>query len=714
MIKQSHQGFGEALLFVLNTFLIFLLVFGDHVVVPHWLQPVGRMHPLLLHFPIVLLIMAMLFEFFRFRAAFKEEILYQNFTTALLLIGSLLAAITAIMGLFLSKEPGYSGNTLQWHKWAGSGVVLLSSAIYWCRNSQWYKASLAKTGAIITFIALVLAGHYGAYITHGENFILAPVMSKAAPIPIDKALVYKDVIQPIFENKCANCHNEDKLKGGLMLTDSASILKGGKTGKLFIPGDPQMSLILQRIHLPLNDDKHMPPAGKTQLTDDELNLLYLWIKEKPNFKQKVLSLPAADSLRLLASTVLAPATSAGDTYDFTAADEKTIAGLNNNYRVVHALAKESPALAVNIYNKNIYTPKVLEDLSPIKKQLVSLNLNKMPVKDQELKTIARFENLRNLDLNFTALTGSGLKYLTQLKHLRSLSLVGTRLNFRDVRQVVTMKSLAELFIWNTGITNQEIQQLRKLNKNVAFDEGFKDDGKPIKLNVPQFKNTEAVFSKPFELLINHPIKDVVLRYTTDGSDPDSIKSPVYKPGIIINSDAIIKVRAYKMGWYGSDIVTASYNKSSYTPDSVSFENGPAGADPKLLIDKTLGSFNFRDGKWVAAQKDLVINLTFTKPINLHTIGLNSLRVVSQQILVPAEVTVLDVSVKNKFKVVGRVKPAPPAKQQDADTKKVIECKITAVQPLTYIQIRIKPVMRPPSWFPPQKPVSIFMDELFFN
>lgn len=714
MIKQRHQGFAETVLFILNIFLLFLVVFSSHVVVPQWLQPVGRLHPLILHFPIVLLMIGMLFEFFRFRPAFRDEVLYQNVTTAILLTGSLLAAVTAIMGLFLSKEPGYSGNILQWHKWTGAAVVFFSSVIYWFRNSKWYKPPVAKAGVIVTFTALIFAGHYGADITHGENFILAPVSHKKERVPVDKALVYQDVIAPIFENKCQSCHNEDKVKGRLMLTDEAAILKGGKTGKLFVPGQPQLSLLLQRLHLPLGDDKHMPPAGKPQLTDDELNLLYLWIKEKPDFKQKVISLPATDSLRLLASTVLAPAEAAEETFDFKAADEKTVASLNNNYRVIHTIARESPALAVNIYNKNIYTPKVLEDLSPIKKQIVSLNLNKMPVKDAELKTIAQFENLRHLDLNFTAVTGNGLQYLSKLKYLQSLSLVGTKLKPGDLKQIMAIKSLTELFIWNTGISDQQIQQFKKLNNKIAFNEGFRDDGKPIKLNVPQFKNTEAVFSKPFELLVNHPIKGVVLRYTTDGTDPDSIKSLIYKPGIIIDNDVIIKVRAYKDGWYGSDIVTAAYNKSTYTPDSISFEPGVAAGDAKLLIDKALGSFNFRDGKWVGTDKELVVNLSFTKPVSLQKVGLNCIRVVSQQVLFPAEITVRAGAAKNQLKLIGRAKPLAPAQQKDGDTKTIMECKITTAEPLTQIQISIKPVLRSPSWFPPQKKASFFADELFFN
>ncbi|MGZ3929341.1 MAG: c-type cytochrome domain-containing protein, partial [Mucilaginibacter sp.] len=278
MIKSSHKGFAGKLLIALNIFILFLLAAGSRLVIPQWLQPVGRLHPVILHFPIVILILAMLLEFFRFRTEFAKEKFYEEFTTLLLLIGALFSAITVIMGLFLSREPGYEGGNLQWHKWFGVSIAFISALIYWFRGTVWYDLKAARTGAIVVVFCLLITGHYGADITHGDNFILAPVMQKQA-VSFDKALVYQDVIQPIFESKCTSCHNPDKLKGGLLLIDEASVLKGGRTGKLFVPGQPQVSLLLQRIHLPGDEKKHMPPAGKTQLTPAEMNLLYLWVKE---------------------------------------------------------------------------------------------------------------------------------------------------------------------------------------------------------------------------------------------------------------------------------------------------------------------------------------------------------------------------------------------------------------------------------------------------
>ena len=122
------------------------------------------------------------------------------------------------------------------------------------------------------------------------------------------------------------------------------------------------------------------------------------------FKKKVIDLPPTDSLRLMASALFKPAEQV-DEFDFDAADEETVKGLNNDYRTVAPLAKESPALAVNLYNKATFTPDKLAELSPSKEQIVYLNLNKMPVKDADLKQISEFENLQKLDLNFTDITG---------------------------------------------------------------------------------------------------------------------------------------------------------------------------------------------------------------------------------------------------------------------------------------------------------------------
>jgi uncharacterized membrane protein len=719
MIKNSYKTYAENLLFALNIFIIFLLLFGDHIVIPQWLQPVGRMHPLIIHFPIVVLIMAMVLEFFRFKERFQTEKLYHEFTTYLWLTGALFAAITVIMGLFLSKEPGYDGDTLQWHKWFGVIVAFGSTAIYRCRDAKWYSPKIARSGAAATILCLIIAGHFGADITHGDNFLLAPVWHpEKALVPIDKALVFKDVVEPVFESKCISCHNPGKTKGGLMLDNEKSILKGGKDGKIFIPGQPQLSLLLQRIHLPEGEKKHMPPSGKPQLTEDEMNVLFQWIKENADFNKKVIDLPPTDSLRLVAATFLKPAEETEEQFDFAAADDKLVKKLNNNYRVIYPIAQGSPALGVNIYNKSSYQPKVLEELSGIKKQVIWLDLNKMPVKDAELKTIAQFENLHTLNLNFSEVTGSTLKQLSGLKYLTSLSLAGDKLNPDAIKQIGSLKNLTKIALWDSGLSDDEIAQLQKSNKHIDFIKGFKNDGKPIQLNDPQVKNTSFVFTKPLTLELAHPIKGVEIRYTTDGKDPDSVKAMLYRPGIMIAQNTTIKAKAYKPGWLGSDVVQANFFKSTYTPDSISFIAGPnekySADGAKTLIDKDLGGTNSGNGKWIASQRDIAVYMQFNSPVNLHTVTLNCMRNIGSQIFLPIAIEVWGGKDAAHLKLLSRAVQATPQKN-DGFLVKGIDCKLDGGKAVSCLKIIAKPIQNLPKWDPVKKqPGWVFMDEIFLN
>lgn len=719
MIKNNYKGVAGNLLFALNIFIIVLLLAGDNLVIPLWLQPVGRLHPMILHFPIVLLILAMLMEFFRFKSAFANEKLYDEFTTVLLLSGALLAAVTAIMGLFLAREPGYDNNSVQWHKWFGACIVFISSAIYWLRNASWYKPPVAQSAAIATVCFLMFAGHYGANITHGENFVLGPVMkSSRQSVPIDQALVYRDVVQPIFETKCISCHNPDKLKGGLMLIDEKSVLKGGKSGKLFVPGQPQVSLLLERIHLPEEEKKHMPPSGKPQLTAAEMNVLYQWIKANADFKKKVTDLPPTDSLRMAAAIFLKPVEASEEQYDFAAADEKEIKKLNNNYRVIYELANGSPALAVNVYNKSTYSIKVLDELSSIKKQIVSIDLNKMPVKDGDLKTIAKFENLRSLNLNFSDITGNTLKDLSSLKYLRSVSLAGTKLSIQTLDQLKSLKGLKEVVLWNTGLSARELQAFQNSNKKVALIEGFKADNKPMKLIPPQVKNTVFVFNKPVQLVVTNPIKGVDIRYTTDGKDPDSVNSALYKPGIMIIDNTTIKLRAYKTGWYGSDVVSYAFYKNTFAADSISLikpVNERYQADgAKTLTDGELGGMNFGNNKWLGTQTDMELMLYFKNPVRPHTLTLNCLKMINSQIFLPTEVEVLGGTDMQHLKAIGSLTTGPQ-KKGDPDILQPLVCKLHEGGPITCIKFIAKPIYKLPEWHPAKgKPSWVFVDEVFVN
>lgn len=731
-------GLAEQVLLVLAVFIGFLLVFERKIIVPVWLQPVGRMHPLLLHFPIVILLLAMAMEVFRFNAANQSKghtdrsdvpevpDFYRGFLTNLLLVGTLSAGVTVVMGLFLSKEDGYAGQVLQWHKWSGVSLFLLASLIYWSRSKRWYRATVAKVGALATVILLIGASHYGATLTHGDNFIAAPILNqkKAAPIALNQALIFDHVIQPIFEQKCVSCHNPDKLKGQLNLTDANGIRQGGKTGKLFVAGKPDSSLLLQRLHLPEEEKKHMPPVGKPQLTPQEVTLLALWVKEKARFKGKVIDLPATDSLRMLASARFAPAEQAEEQYVFTAADDETVKKLNNDYRTVAPLAKESPALAVNLYNKAAYSPEKLSELNGISKQVVSLNLTKLPVKDADLKQVGQFENLRKLELNFTEITGKGLSDLTSLKHLNNLAIAGTNVAYADLAKYISaFKSLKTIAVWNTQLTRDDMQRLQKANKSIQFIVGFnKDATAPIKLNPPQVGSSSTIFSQSMPLLLKHPIKGVQIRYSTDGTEPDSLKSPLYTNGTLLTNMTTVKAKAYKAGWYGSNVATFDFYKSAYKPDSVRLLlplNPVHQADgANTFFDGKLGTFNANSPAWAnnwAGFKlnDMALVSEFKKPVPLTSVALRIMVEEETGIFPPERVEIWGGDSESQLKLLATVKPDMPVKKS-TPVLKTVTCSVKS-QPVSYLKIIAKPLSKLPEWHASKgKNALLLVDEVFIN
>ncbi|MDR6808789.1 putative membrane protein [Dyadobacter sp. BE34] len=717
--------FAEQLLVASNIFILFLLLFESKLVIPVWLQTIGRMHPLILHFPIVILLLAMLLEFFRFKPEYAGNAFYRNFLQGLLLIGALFAAVTVIMGLFLSREEGYEGATLTYHKWTGVGIFFFASIIYWVRNARWYKSLAARAGALLSVVALVLTGHYGAALTHGSNFIWEPISSKkeVAEVTLDQAVVYTNVIKPILEQKCTSCHNPDKLKGELILTDPQSITKGGKSGKLLVPGNPQMSLLLQRVHLPMEEKKHMPPSGKAQLTLQEISLLTLWVKQKADFQKKLTALPASDSLRMLATAFLQPH-SQEEEYDFPAVDEDKVKALNTDYRTILPLARESPALAVNIYNAAAYNVSQLDELGDIRKQVISLNLNKMPVKDADLKSIAKFENLRKLDLNFTDVSAAGLKELSGLKHLQNLTLSGTKLGLNDLKGLLPqLKSVKTVAVWDTKLSAADVQQLQQANKGINIIGGFKDDGKnPLKLNPPQMTNASPIFAHTLVVDIQHPIKGVDVRFTMDGSEPDSVKSPLMDHKTVINSNTTIRAKAYKNGWYGSDMITFDYYKSAYQPDSgtllAPLNRVHQAEGVKTFFDHKLGVIGANNPAWAnnwagVRDNDMAFVSEFKKPITLSSLGVRYMVEEDTGIFPPELVEIWGGTTRENMKLLTKFKAPMPVKGERASLRSVAGA--FAPQQVSYIKIVAKPLSKIPAWHRNKdKRALLLVDEMFLN
>ena len=715
-----------------NCLLCFLLIFYGRLYVPSLLQVVGRSHPLFLHFPIVLFALFIIWIWLAPKQQLNSPELFQDISKWLLLSTAFTASLTALMGVFLSKEPSYNEDSLSLHKWSGAFVSLLTFIWYiFYDQINKTKISLAVSSMLSTFI-WVIAGHQGASITHGDNFLLAPVAKYGEKkVSLDEAVIYTDMVKPILDAKCMSCHNSKKAKGDLIMETQQLLMKGGKNGALWDTTDANMSLILQRIHLPEEEKKHMPPSGKPQLNEQEMAILYNWIRRGANFKLKAIELELTDTLRTIARNMFKSSDDEQESYEFSAANEKTIQKLNTNYRAVYPIANNSPAIAVDFYGASFFKSDQLKDLIEIKTQLVSLNLDKMPVTDNDLQIIGQLTNLRNLNLSFSKITGSGLASLLALSHLKNISLINTSVKKDDIQKLGSLKNLRHIYIWNSGVSIADAEAIRKKYPALEVETGMRTDTMFLKINPPIIQNEAQVISDtPIQLKLKHYVPGISIRYTLDSTEPDSIHSFVYDNKTFIDTTAIMKARAFKQGWHGSDAVMFQFYKARYKADTVillkptdSLFKGKGG---KTLNDLVKGNTDFGDGKWIGfRENNMECMLVFKKPVKAQNISVSSLVDVGSQLFKPKNIRIMGGTDAKNLRLLCQLAPT-----QDTLRKSnyliSYDCKFKPTD-LKFVKVIVEPIGKlPPQYITPKNSKDskakqalqdlgwFFSDEIFVN
>lgn len=604
------------IVFVIQILIAFVLIFENRIELPGILQAFGRLHPLLLHLPIGLLLVTVVLLYAR---RYFEGKAFDELVSLLLHVTALTASFTTIMGLFLSLEGTFSADQMRLHKWLGVALSFLC----WGLLSLQHKLAILKPLGLVGVVILIFTGHYGAALTHGDNFLLAPLEQeppRVARVITDSTAVFMATVDPILESKCYGCHNTKKAKGGLILTSLEGIRKGGKNGPLWVANDASNSLIVERLLLPLDHDDHMPPKDKAQLSKEELAFISLWIDQGADTNKKLYELAEEDTLGKLASLIVPryqEAQSVEQKYKFQFASPDKIKKLSRPNRSVFQIAKTEPAVQADFFLRESYERKYLEELLDVKDQLISLNVSRMPVEDQDMKTIAKFPNLEVLNLNNTEITGKGLKQLASLKKLRSLSVSGTPVSKEDILGVAAANKLEEVFVWNTSVTSADLAELEKQYPDIQWNIGFVPDKEEIlKLNTAMVRNKGSVLDARDKIVLRHNLPGAIIRYTLDGRDPDSVASPVYTEPLTAANYTTVKTKAFKDGWLSSDVAEFFFFRKGYTPDSAKLVTAPnerypgEGTTTLLDFEKGLPDY-YRHPAWIAfRESDLILDFSF--------------------------------------------------------------------------------------------------------
>lgn len=145
-----------------------------------------------------------------------------------------------------------------------------------------------------------------------------------------------------------------------------------------------------------------------------------------------------------------------------------------------------------------------------------------------------------------------------------------------------------------------------------------DEPKEETVEIPQFSVAGGTYTKAQTVEITCKTKDAVIRYTTDGTNPDK-DAAVYSKPISIEKDTTLKAKAFKEGMLDSAVASAGYIiRESGSTDPV---KPTEGLQKRLLIGywhtwggSAAGGVPFVKLRDVDKNWD-VINVSFAEPVS---------------------------------------------------------------------------------------------------
>lgn len=460
---------------------------------------IGHFHPVVLHLPIGIFSLILFQEIIAILGIRKS-----SRSRVSIFVGAMSSVVAATFGFFLYRTGGYeSGELLQDHLWGG--IIFACAAVLTWIVRSWplhpFLSDLAYRLMVFGSVGIMtLASHDGASITHGEDYLV-----EYAPNPIrellgyeprtddaskpvkslEEQVVYAEIVQPILNKRCVECHKEGKSKGRLRMDTYELLLKGGKEGNSLVPGDVGKSNIVYRCELPEDDDEHMPPEGKTDITDDELAVIKWWIQSGADPVKKVGDLELPDAIRsAMGKLDLGAAIAKGDTQAASSEEPKSTLPTDALLKSVAELGNMFPGgltfesqQSSNLTFTGVSLRSQLDDalfakLSPVISHMVAADLSSTSVTDASVKLLAGAKNLRMVRLSETKISDAALDALSQLKHLESLNLYGTRVTDAGVEKLKNLPSLKRLYLWKTDVSDGMKAKLKEALPSLEIISGI--------------------------------------------------------------------------------------------------------------------------------------------------------------------------------------------------------------------------------------------------
>ncbi len=196
----------------------------------------GRLHVVLVHFPVALLLVAAALTFWP--SGREEHAVAAGWCLSLGLCGALAAAASGWV-LATLEPPG--DRLLRWHRAAGllaTGAALLAWLATRVRTLD--RPLLRRGSLVLTALLVGLTGHLGGLMVQGEDWFTAPFAARVAatppPAPVPPAapagphVDFTTEVFPILQSRCIQCHGPNRVRGKLRLDSREGV---------FDPAPPQ-------------------------------------------------------------------------------------------------------------------------------------------------------------------------------------------------------------------------------------------------------------------------------------------------------------------------------------------------------------------------------------------------------------------------------------------------------------------------------------------
>ncbi len=238
----------------------------------------------------------------------------------------------------------------------------------------------------------------------------------------------------------------------------------------------------------------------------------------------------------------------------------------------------------------------------------------------------------------------------------------------------------------------------------------------FQLAPPVMKYLSVFFTREAKIILTFAQPGTVIRYTTDGKEPDVNSTAYTAPVIIKNNFTTLQAKVFGKNFMPSETVQATFVKDGLPLKKVDFpppHEKYAGQGPNTLMDNKGGIADFRNSTWLGFRQDSVtITITLDKKRKIRTVLFNVLQDQGGWIFFPFQAEVFSIDARNTVMKKQGELFFIPAENMDVSVCRPVVVRFKKKIKTGTIKLNLYLLKKIPDWHPGKgQPGWIFIDEV---